>query len=72
MSAACATPAASMTARMSSIRCSNVGEPPTRSDSPVPRLSNKMSRENDATCSTKPRKYGTSQAAYRCEMNPGA
>ncbi len=38
-------PTASMTARRSSIRASSVGAPATRSDMPVPRLSNRRSRE---------------------------
>ena len=37
-------PAASMTAAMSSARCSSVGLPATRSESSVPRLSNRISR----------------------------
>ena len=39
-------PAAAITARTSSMRCSSVGSAPTRSDRPVPRLSNRMTREN--------------------------
>jgi hypothetical protein len=37
-----------MTARMSSIRCSNVVDEPTRSDMPIPRLSKMIRREKSA------------------------
>ncbi len=47
MTAARREPAASITARTSSIRVSSVGAPPTRSDMPVPRLSNRISRPYD-------------------------
>ena len=49
-SAARSDPTASITARTSSIRCSSVGRRSsgTRSDRPVPRLSNRISRQNDA------------------------
>ena len=46
--AACFEPAASITARMSSIRASRVGSPTSRSESPVPRLSKMISREKEA------------------------
>jgi hypothetical protein len=39
-------PAASMTARTSSIRVSRSGMPVTRSERPVPRLSNRIRRQN--------------------------
>ena len=58
-------PAASITARMSSIRWSIDGGLTTGSDMPVPRLSNTISRENDAS---RPRKWasrGSSQATSR-------
>jgi hypothetical protein len=42
-------PAASITARTSSMRVSSVGAPVTRSDIPVPRLSNRISREKEAS-----------------------
>lgn len=48
-SAARSEPAASITARTSSIRSSRVAASVTRSDKPVPRLSNKINRENDAS-----------------------
>ena len=44
MMAARSLPAASMTARMSSMRVSSVVAPGTRSDMPMPRLSKRMSR----------------------------
>src|SRR6516162_10911972 len=47
-SAARSEPAASITARTSSIRSSSVATPATRSDRPVPRLSNRIRRENAA------------------------
>jgi hypothetical protein len=48
MAARC-DPAASMTARRSSILVSSVGIWATRSDSPVPRRSKVIRRENDAS-----------------------
>jgi hypothetical protein len=48
MMAARFDPAASITARMSSIRVSRSGMPVVLSESPVPRLSNWISRENEA------------------------
>src|SRR5215469_7429752 len=42
--AARSDPAASITARISSLRSSSVGTPATRSDRPVPRLSNRSTR----------------------------
>ena len=47
--AARSEPAASSTARMSSIRSSGGGMPSTGSDMPVPRLSNTIRREKDAS-----------------------
>ena len=41
-------PTASMTALTSSIRVSRSGMSDTRSESPVPRLSNRIRRQNDA------------------------
>jgi hypothetical protein len=58
--AACREPTASMTARTSSIRCSRVGTGPTRSESPVPRLSNMIKRQND------PRRRRKLAAPPRC------
>jgi hypothetical protein len=51
-SAARREPAASITARTSSMRVSSVGAPSTGSDIPVPRLSNLISRENEAISSS--------------------
>jgi len=47
MIAARSEPAASMTARMSSIRVSRSGIPCARSDIPRPRLSNRINRANE-------------------------
>jgi hypothetical protein len=44
-------PTASITARASSIRVSSVGAPLTRSDMPVPRLSNRINRQNEESSS---------------------
>lgn len=70
-SAACSLPAASMTARMSSIRSSKVGQPQPRSERPVPRLSKKINRENDARRPSSPAKNGKSHDASTWEMKPG-
>jgi hypothetical protein len=70
-SAACSEPAASMTARTSSIRVSSVGAPTTWSDMPVPRLSKWIGRENDASCSKKARAFGTSQPSSTFETAGG-
>jgi hypothetical protein len=51
--AARSEPAASITARTSSIRVSRLAMPATRSDAPVPRLSKTISRANDAMRSRK-------------------
>ncbi len=48
MIAADSEPMASITARMSSIRSSSGVAPGTRSDMPIPRLSNRISRLNSA------------------------
>ena len=69
--AARSEPAASMTARTSSMRVSNVGMPLTRSDMPVPRLSKRMSRQNDESRRLKAAIPGTSQASSTCETKPG-
>jgi len=45
--AACSLPTASITARTSSMRSSSVAIPAIRSESPLPRLSNRMSREKE-------------------------
>jgi hypothetical protein len=63
--------AASITARMSSLRSSSVGAPAMRSDMPVPRLSKTITR----ACSARPRSKVASPAASHCsstwEMLPG-
>jgi hypothetical protein len=59
-------PAASMTARMSSIRVSRSGMPAPRSERPVPRLSNRISRENEAS-ERKKSAGGPSHAYSRAE-----
>jgi hypothetical protein len=61
-SAARCDPAASITARMSSLRSSSVGAPATRSDMPVPRLSNTSTR----ACSAIPRSKAAQPAASHC------
>ena len=53
-SAARSEPAASKTARTSSMRSSSVPMR-TRSESPIPRLSKRINRENEASCSEKRR-----------------
>ena len=69
--AARAEPATAITARTSSIRSSIVGTPTTRSDMPVPRLSSRIRRENDA----RRRRYaaiaGSSQCVSRCPIAEG-
>ena len=69
--AARSDPAASMTARTSSIRSSSVGAPTTGSESPVPRLSNMIKRANDVRRSIMWTTGGISQASSTCEMKPG-
>ena len=70
-SAARCEPTASMTARTSSIRVSSVGAPLTGSDMPVPRLSNLISRENDAISTKAAPKLGQLPGDSRCVTNPG-
>ena len=72
-SAARSEPTASHTAWTSPIRVSSVGnaESGTRSDSPVPRLSNRISRENVASRSKNRAIVGSSQAASTWETQPG-
>ena len=70
-SAARSDPTASMTARTSSMRCSSVGMALTRSESPVPRLSKRMSRANEAMRSICGPMNGISQATSTWETNPG-
>jgi hypothetical protein len=64
-------PTASMIARTSSIRVSSVGAPLTRSDMPVPRLSNRISRENDESCSSAGDELRIAQSSSRWVTNPG-
>ena len=64
-------PAASITARMSSIRSSIVGGLVAGSDMPVPRLSNTINRENDARRVKKRARLGSSHATSTCETKPG-
>src|SRR6266403_623186 len=64
-------PAASITARTSSMRCSSEGKSTRRSESPVPRRSSMMSRENDASRVRKRAYEGSSQAYSTWETQPG-
>ena len=64
--AARSDPAASITARTSSTRCSSVGTDFTGSDSPVPRLSKRISRANEAILSKKRANSGDSHWTSRC------
>jgi len=64
-------PAASSTARRSSIRTSSGGAPSTRSESPLPRLSNVIRRKRCASCSRNARRYGSSQTSSTCCVLPG-
>ena len=60
----------SITARRSSIRSSSVATS-TRSDRPVPRLSNMIRRQNDARRSKYLRSAGSSHCSSRFETNGG-
>ena len=60
-----------MTARTSSIRVSRLGAPLTRSDMPVPRLSNRMSRENEARRARDGANDGSFQISSICVTNGG-
>ena len=71
ISTACSEPAASITARTSSILVSSVGTSATRSETPVPRLSNQISRENDASSLNQSANAGCLQAYSTFEMTPG-
>ena len=66
-------PAASRTARTSSIRSSSVGNLSfgTRSESPVPRLSNRIRREKEASLPRNPAIPGSSHIASMFETQPG-
>lgn len=69
-SAARSTPAASITARTSSMRVSRSGAPMIRSDMPVPRLSNWSTRiPRDRRRMNCPN-LGCSQYTSRCEIHP--
>ena len=63
--------AASMTARTSSIRVSRSAIPRTRSESPVPRLSKMMNRENDASRPKKAARGGSCHISSTLETAPG-
>ena len=72
-SAARSDPTASITARTSSMRSSSVGNPSvgTGSDRPVPRLSNRISRENEARRSRNLASPGSSHISSMLETHPG-
>ena len=72
-SAARSEPTASSTARTSSMRSSRVGSSSfdTRSESPVPRLSKRISRENEARRSRKCAIAGSSHISSMFETQPG-
>src|SRR3954451_10016598 len=69
--AARSLPAASITARTSSIPSSSVATAPTLSERPVPRLSNRISRLKELRREKKRARAGLSQAISRLEMKPG-
>ena len=71
MMAARLLPAASITARTSSMRVSSDGTSFTMSDMPVPRLSNVISRPMLPRRSFRRRRPGTSQVISTCEAAPG-
>src|SRR2546421_4670095 len=64
-------PTASITARTSSMRSSSVGTPADGSDSPVPRLSNKIRRLNDANRRKKRAEAFASHQFSMCDTKPG-
>jgi len=53
------------------MRCSNVGMPTSRSDRPVPRLSNRMTRLNEASRVKNRLSNRSSQVRSRWESSPG-
>ncbi len=63
-------PAASITAMMSSMCCSAAGTPGTRSDIPVPRLSNMITRPNVPSRSRKEAYSGSSHITSRWPGRP--
>ena len=65
--AAHSEPAASITARTSSMRVSRLGTPLTRSDMPVPRLSKRISRQNEARLRKYAAMAGTVHASSTCD-----
>jgi len=65
-------PAASITARMSSLRSSRVGAPATRSDRPVPRLSKTSTRACSATPHSNTAQPAESHCSSTWETQPGA
>ena len=69
----CSEPIASHTDRTSSVRVSSDGSPEsgTRSDSPVPRLSKRISLEKEARRSKKRAIVGSPHAASTLEIQPG-
>ena len=69
ISAARSEPAASITARTSSIRSSSVAAFGTGSESPTPRRSKRITRANELRRSTKRVCAGLSQIRSRWEMN---
>ena len=71
--AARSEPAASITARTASMRCSSVGSRSsgTGSDIPVPGLSKRMSREKDASRRRSRACVGSSHISSMFEIQPG-
>ena len=69
-SAARSTPASSITARMSSMRVSSVGTSRSRSDRPMPRLSNIRTRAKEARPSTCLTNSGWSHTEARSDRLP--
>jgi hypothetical protein len=70
-SAARSEPTVSMTARTSSMRVSRFGMSVTRSESPVPRLSKRISRVNEASRARNRAQAGSSQKTSMFETQPG-
>src|SRR5262245_25290429 len=64
-------PSASITALMSSIRCSSVGNSSKRSEQPIPRLSNSKTRTNRDSYSSTRRVSSCSQLSSTLETRPG-
>ena len=70
-SAARSEPTASITARTSSIRTSSDGAPLTRSDIPVPRLSNGSAGRTTRAAGVNAASDGICHASSTCETNGG-